>query len=212
MIAHGGTLHGRQSLNPARRREPLSYYTTSGPIGQVFATGERRRVAVVGLGAGTLACYYRAGQEWTFYEIDPSVEQIARNPAYFTFLRDCAPDASVVLGDARLTLARATEQRYDLIVLDAYSSDSTPIHLLTREALALYRDRLAPGGLLAFHISNQYLDLKVVLAALARDAGMVSLYQDDRVISAEEAASGKNASQWMILAREQADFRRSAEG
>jgi hypothetical protein len=206
VIAHGGTLHGRQSLDPARRREPLSYYTTSGPIGQVFATGERRRVAVVGLGAGALACYYRAGQEWTFYEIDASVERIARDPAYFTFLRDCTPDASVVLGDARLTLARATEQRYDLIVLDAYSSDSTPIHLITREALALYRDRLAPGGLLAFHISNQYLDLKLVLAALARDAGMVSLYQDDRVISPDEAASGKNASQWMILAPEQADF------
>jgi hypothetical protein len=206
VIAHGGTLHGRQSLDPARRREPLSYYTQSGPIGQVFAADERQRVAVVGLGAGSLACYYRAGQEWTFYEIDPSVEGIARDPAYFTFLRDCAPDSGVVLGDARLTLAHASDRRYNLIVLDAYSSDSTPIHLITREALALYRDRLAPGGMLAFHISNQYLDLKLVLAALARDAGMVSLYQDDRVISVEDSAHGKNASQWLIIARSQADF------
>ncbi|MFL5806847.1 MAG: spermidine synthase [Roseiflexaceae bacterium] len=206
IIAHGGTLHGRQSLDPARSREPLSYYTAGGPIGQVFAAGARQRVAVVGLGAGSLACYYRPGQEWTFYEIDPSVERIARDPAYFTFLRDCAPDTSVVLGDARLALARASGSNYDLIVLDAYSSDSTPIHLLTREALALYRDRLAPGGMLAFHISNQYLDLKLVLTALARDAGMVSLYQDDRVVSLDEVARGKNASQWVIMAPERANF------
>lgn len=206
VIAHGGTMHGRQSVDPARAREPLSYYTTSGPIGQVFALGPRQRVAVVGLGAGALACYAQPGQEWVFYEIDPSVEEIARNPAYFTYLSNCTPDAKVVLGDARLTLADAQDQQYDLIVLDAYSSDSTPVHLITREALALYRERLAPGGILAFHISNEYLDLKLVLTALAHDAGMASLYQDNRQISPEEAANGKNASQWLIMANEQADF------
>jgi hypothetical protein len=210
VIAHGGTLHGRQSLDPARAHEPLSYYTASGPIGQVMvaSTGahERRRVAVIGLGAGSMACYSRPGQSWTFYEIDPSVERIAREPAYFTFLRDCAPEADVVLGDARLALVHAADQGYDLMVLDAYSSDSTPVHLITREALALYRAKLAPGGVLAFHISNQYLDLKPVLGALARDAGLVALFQDDIVLDPEEAARGKSASQWAIMARDRADF------
>jgi SAM-dependent methyltransferase len=210
VIAHGGTLHGRQALDPARAREPLSYYYASGPIGQVFAgtqgTRERPRVAVIGLGAGSLACYKRPGQEWTFYEIDPSVERIARDPAYFTFLRDCAPEAPVVLGDARLSLVRAPDGAYDLIVLDAYSSDSTPVHLITREALALYRAKLAPGGLLAFHVSNQYLDLKPVLGALAEDAGLAALFQDDLAIAPDEQARGKSASQWVLLARDQADF------
>jgi hypothetical protein len=210
VIAHGGTLHGRQSLDPARAREPLSYYAGSGPIGQVIAASsgahERRRVAVIGLGAGSLACYSRPDQTWTFYEIDPSVEWIARNPAYFTFLRDCAPTAKVELGDARLALVHAADQSYDLMVLDAYSSDSTPIHLITREALALYRTKLAPGGVLAFHISNQYLDLKPVLGDLARDAGLIALFQDDLVLDPDEAARGKSASQWVIMARDQADF------
>jgi hypothetical protein len=208
VIAHGGTLHGRQALDPARKREPLSYYYANGPIGQVFAAddGARGRVAVIGLGAGSLACYSRPGQAWTLYEIDPSVERIARDPAYFTFLRDCAPNAGVVLGDARLSLVHAADQGYDLMVLDAYSSDSTPVHLITREALALYRAKLAPGGLLAFHISNQYLDLKPVLADLARDAGMVARSQDDLVLDPADAARGKSASQWVIMARDSADF------
>jgi hypothetical protein len=210
MIAHGGTLHGRQSLDPRRSREPLSYYEASGPIGQVVAASsgahERRRVAVIGLGAGSLACYSRPSQAWAFYEIDPSVERIARDPTYFTFLRDCAPGAGVVLGDARLSLAHAADQGYDLMVLDAYSSDSTPIHLITREALALYRAKLAPGGVLAFHISNQYLDLKPVLGDLARDAGLIALFQDDLVIGPDDAARGKSASQWVIMARDHADF------
>jgi hypothetical protein len=210
VIAHGGTLHGRQNLDPARAREPLSYYAASGPIGQVMAASssahERRRVAVIGLGAGSLACYSRPDQTWIFYEIDPSVEWIARNPAYFTFLRDCAPTAKVELGDARLALVHAADQSYDLMVLDAYSSDSTPIHLITREALALYRAKLAPGGVLAFHISNQYLDLKPVLGDLARDAGLIALFQDDLVLDPDEAARGKSASQWVIMARDQAHF------
>jgi hypothetical protein len=210
VIAHGGTLHGRQSLDPARAREPLSYYTVSGPIGQVIAASsgahERRRVAAIGLGAGSLACYSRPGQVWTFYEIDPSVERIARDPAYFTFLRDCAPAAQIVLGDARLALVHAADESYDLMVLDAYSSDSTPVHLITREALALYRAKLAPGGVLAFHVSNQYLDLKPVLGDLARDADLIALSQDDLVLDPGEAARGKSASQWVIMARDHADF------
>jgi hypothetical protein len=163
-------------------------------------------VAVVGLGAGSLACYHKSGQQWTFYEIDPSVERIARDPRYFTLLRDCAPDAGLVLGDARLSLAHAPAQGYDLLILDAYSSDSIPIHLITREALALYLDKLAPGGVLAFHVSNQYLDLKPVLGDLAHDAGLVAMSQDDLAISPDDLARGKSASQWVMMARDRDAF------
>ncbi len=210
MIAHGGTLHGKQSLDPARNREPISYYYANGPAGQLFAasigTRPEDRVAVVGLGAGSLACYQQPGQQWTFYEIDPVVERIARDERYFTFLRDCAPNAPVVLGDARLSLAGAPDGGYTLLFLDAYSSDSTPIHLITREALALYLAKLAPDGVLAFHISNQYLDLRPVLGDLAQDAGLVCLSQDDLMLSEEESRLGKSASQWVVMARDRADL------
>ena len=205
-LVHGHTLHGAQSLEPARRREPLAYYHPSGPIGQVFAAlGDPPAVAVVGLGAGALACYARPGEAWDLYEIDPLVERIARDPEYFTYLRDCLPEARVILGDARLSLSRAA-RRYDLIVLDAYSSDAIPVHLLTREALGLYLDRLAPAGVLAFHISNQHLDLEPVLADLARDAGLVALLQVDTHVTPAERAGGKLPSRWAVMARRPADL------
>jgi len=139
------------------------------------------------------------------YEIDPLVERIARDPEYFTYLRDCLPEARVILGDARLSLSRAA-RRYDLIVLDAYSSDAIPVHLLTREALGLYLDRLAPAGVLAFHISNQHLDLEPVLADLARDAGLVALLQVDTHVTPAERAGGKLPSRWAVMARRPADL------
>ncbi|HWQ12588.1 MAG TPA: fused MFS/spermidine synthase [Roseiflexaceae bacterium] len=208
VLAHGPTLHGMQSLDPQRRLTPLSYYAPGGPAGQLFAHlgPSRRRVAVVGLGVGSLACYRRPGQAWTFYEIDPAVERIARDARFFTFLRDCGADMPVVLGDARLMLAGAPDGAYDLIVLDAYTSDAVPVHLITREALALYLRKLAPGGVLAFHISNQFFDLRPLLAGLAQDAGLAALAQDDVVVSAEEAARGRRASQWALLARAPKDL------
>ena len=149
LLIHGSTLHGVQSIAAGQRRVPLGYYARSGPVAALFgALGDRRTehaVAVLGLGAGALACYAAPGEVWDFYEIDPLVERIAREPAYFTYLRDCVPGARVILGDARLSLAKAT-RRYGLIVLDVYSSDAIPVHLLTREALRLYLDRLAPGA------------------------------------------------------------------
>ena len=210
VLAHGGTRHGMQSLDPARRDMPLTYYYPNGPIGQFFEARvdqqPQARVALVGLGAGSLACYKQPGQQWTFYEIDASVVHIARTPEYFSYLRDCAPDAGMVLGDARLSLADAPDRGYDLIVLDAYSSDSIPVHLITREALALYRAKLAPGGVLAFHISNIYLDLKPVLGNLAADAGLAALARDDLSPSPSDAARGKSASQWVLMARDSSDF------
>ena len=134
------------------------------------------------------------------------MERIARDPRYFAFLTRCAPEAKVVLGDARLSLADASPGTYDIIVLDAYSSDAIPMHLITREALALYLDKLNEGGLLAFHISNRYFDLKPVLANLTRNAGLVALAQKDIQISLEEKQRGKSPSEWVVVARHPSDL------
>jgi spermidine synthase len=207
-LSHGTTIHGVQSLDPKRAREPLSYYYPTGPIGQVFARlGERLgEVAVIGLGAGSLGCYAESGRHFTFYEIDPLVEVIARNPAYFTFLRDCSPSARVVIGDARLKIRDAPPHRYDLVVADAFSSDTVPVHLVTREAIELYLAKLADHGLLAFNISNRYLDLRPVLGAIARNAGLACLIRDDSNLDSREQRLGKAASVWVLMARTQADF------
>ncbi len=129
--------------------------------------GEHARIDVVGLGTGTLACYARPGQHWTFYEIDPLVAGIARDPEQFTFLSRCLPNAPVLIGDARLTLEQGRPATSDMLVVDAFSSDSIPMHLLTLEAFETYRRKLSPDGLLLVHISNRHLDLKPVVAAAA---------------------------------------------
>jgi hypothetical protein len=207
VLVHGVTIHGRQSLDPARSREPLAYYEGEGPVGDVFATGPAvQTVGVIGLGAGELSTYARAGQQWTFFEIDPVVVAWANDARLFTFLRDAAVRPRIVLGDARLTIAREPDAKFDLLVVDAYSSDAIPIHLMTREALALYRRKLAPGGRLVFHISNRRFDLEPVFAALAREAGLLSLTRDDSRVSAEETAAGKSPSVWLVMAPEAASL------
>src|SRR5439155_25787062 len=134
-LVHGNTVHGQQRFGPGERRVGRTYYHASGPMAQVFQMlakrGDRRPVAVVGLGAGSLAVYGQPGQELTFYEIDPVVIRIATDPALFTFLQDSPAKIDMVPGDARLTLAKAPDQRYGLIVIDAFSSDAIPVHLLT---------------------------------------------------------------------------------
>lgn len=209
LLIHGNTLHGQQSLDPARRAEPLTYYHRTGPIGQILATfsaDPHKKIAAVGLGAGSLAAYAAPRQAWTYFEIDPVVERLARDVRYFTFLRDSPADLRVVLGDARLTLAAAPAGAFDLIVLDAFSSDAIPVHLVTREALALYQSKLAPGGLIVCHISNLHLDLEPVFSHLARDAQLACLVRDDTVVSAAESALGKAPSVWLVLARTAADL------
>jgi SAM-dependent methyltransferase len=215
-LVHGTTIHGQQSLDPARSRQPLTYYHRTGPIGQVldaFAAGPARPdVAVVGLGAGTLASYATADQHWTFYEIDPAVVRIARDPRHFTYLKDCrARTCDVILGDARLRLQEAPESGHGLIILDAFSSDAIPVHLLTREALRIYRDKLADGGVIAFHISNRHIDLAPVLDALARDAGLVARVRSDLDLSPEQVADGKLPSVWVVIAARGADLGALAE-
>jgi hypothetical protein len=205
MLVHGNTVHGQQSLDPTRSREPLTYYHRTGPIGKLIALlqGDERlqRVAVIGLGAGALACYPEKGVHWDFYEIDSAVVYLACDSGLFTFWSQCPAELELILGDARLTLqARSAEQeRYGLLVVDAFSSDAIPVHLLTREALAVYRNQLTDDGLIAFNISNRYLDLEPVLANLARDAGLVCLSQQDTRLTDAERAQGKAPSHWVVL-------------
>lgn len=209
-LVNGTTLHGAQSTDPARRLDPLTYYNRRGPVGDVFTRlagpAISPEVGVIGLGVGSMACYGRPGQRWTFYEIDPAVERIARDPRLFTFLRDCPPGAEVVLGDARLSLARASSPTYGLIVVDAFNSDSIPVHLITREALALYLDRLAEGGVIMVNITNRYLDLRGVMGDLAGDAGLAAIVRDDLGTGEAARTAAESGSMWVVMARDRADL------
>ena len=188
LLFNGTTIHGAERINGGadsalpQRPEPLTYYYRGGPLSEVIEAARGRRgnidVAVVGLGAGSLACYNRPGDHWTFFEIDREVVRIARDRRYFHFLSACAPDADIVLGDARLTLLSSL-QRYDLIVLDAFSSDAIPIHLLTREAFAGYRTRLAPHGMIAVHVSNRHMELASVVAAVGAADALLAYEKQD---------------------------------
>ena len=208
VLVHGTTIHGAERVDATRRREPLTYYLRDGPLGQLFAALKRdppRTVGAVGLGVGTVACYRRSGQRWTFYEIDPLVEQIARDARYFHYLEDCAPAAEVVLGDARRSLQQAPSGHYDLLILDAFSSDAIPIHLMTREALALYLDKLSPRGVIAFHVSNRSLDLAPIVADLAAAAGVLAWRQSYQPPRGSESTY-RTPSTWIAIAREARDL------
>ncbi len=208
-LLHGTTLHGKQIHDPSGQLAPLTYFHPSGPIGQVFSTlapSRLQRVGVLGLGIGTLAAYAQPGQQWTFYEIDPTVAQLARDRRFFTFLSDAKVKPTVVLGDGRLALQQTADQTYDLLIMDAFSSDAIPVHLVTREAVQLYLSKLAAGGLLAVNISNRYINLEPVLAALAQEMGLVGLQQRDQEVSVGDRAAGKLPSHWVLLARHQQDF------
>lgn len=200
-LKHGTTLHGAQYMAPDQRLRLVGYYHPQGPVGQVLrligGSARTAEVAIVGLGSGTLACYGHPGEHWRFYEIDPAVERIARNDRFFTYLANCPAD--VVLGDARLSLAREPDHRFGVIVLDAFTSDAIPIHLLTREALALDLEKLAPDGLLLIHISNRYFDLTGPLARAAASLGVTAVHRDDD--DEVEKGDWKSASHWVVFAR-----------
>lgn len=204
LLFHGKTVHGIQSLDPAKSREPLGYYFREGSPGDVFA-GVAGPVAAVGLGVGAVAAYGQPGQEFIFYEIDPVVTRLASDVRHFSYLADSPARIAVVAGDARLMLGKAPDGHYGLILLDAYSSDSIPVHLLTREAIRLYLSKLAPGGRIAMHISNLHMDLRPVVASLGRDAGLACVFREDDV-TAEEMAEGKASSRWVIIARDKAEL------
>jgi SAM-dependent methyltransferase len=171
-LTNGTINHGEQFLDPKRRRQPTTYYGPDSGVGLAIREAQARgpaRVGVIGLGTGTLACYGRAQDWFRFYDINPQVVQVANSQ--FTFLRDCPAAHDVVLGDARLSLEREPSQQFDVLAVDAFAGDSIPIHLLTQEAFALYFRHLKPGGVLAVHVSNLYLDLTPVVALSAQSVG-----------------------------------------
>ncbi len=201
-LFHGTTKHGAQRLSATHKTIPLTYYSQQGPMGQLFKEFETDNsswvIGSVGLGAGALACYAKPAQQWTFYEIDPLVVEIARNTQYFHYLDLCAKDSSMKIGDARLSLQAEPEQKFDLLILDAFSSDSVPIHLLTQEAMQLYFDKLKPNGILAFHITNRHLDIKKVIANHAQQLKLAALIQE---FKPQKPLPLVTATDWVVVAK-----------
>jgi len=213
VLLHGTTIHGAQKFQnddgkPVEGRpEPISYYQKDGGIGQaVAAIRERKggplRAAAIGLGSGTLACVGQPGEDWKFFEIDQSMVDTARDPKYFTYVQKCEPDMKPVMGDARLTFAREPDGVYDLIVVDAYSSDAIPIHLATEEAMAIYKSKLAPHGAVLMHVSNRHLELASVVVGIADANDMKSwVYNEDSGRDGEYIF----ATNVVVSARDEAD-------
>ncbi len=176
LYSNGTTIHGAQRLSDiGQRPTPLLYYHPNGPLAQVLATETAARaksIGVVGLGVGAMACYIRPGQDWHFYEIDQKVVDIAQDPSLFDFMPRCGQGTQLHLGDARIVLQGQTDLRFDILVIDAYSSDAIPVHLATLEAVQLYMDRLNKDGILLFHISNRFYDLTLPLSGLAQEMGL----------------------------------------
>jgi hypothetical protein len=205
LMQHGNTIHGAQIRSQRDHPTPLAYYNVATPIGQAFTrlSGSATHVGIVGLGAGGVACHAQPGQSFTYYEIDPIVVEMATDTDHFTFLSSCTPDAQIMLGDARITLEQAAQKQYDLLLLDAFSSDAIPVHLLTREAMQLYLSRLSDDGVLVFHISNRHIDLVPVLARVAAAEQAVMRHQF-YVPTPEEAAQGVQPTNVMIFAKSDA--------
>lgn len=185
VMHHGTTNHGEQLRQAALRCEPVGYYNKSGPFGQLFkaydASSEHWNIGIIGLGGGAMSAYAKQHQHWTFYELNPAVIDIATNLDYFSYLHDCAHQYQIRAGDARLVLDREKMPQYDLLIVDAFSSDSIPMHLMTKEAVQLYLDNIKPGGLLAFHITNRHLDLKKVVSAHAKEFGLANAIDEFRL-------------------------------
>lgn len=200
VYANGTTIHGYQDLSQdGARPVPLSYYHPESPMAEVLTTSqgiETASIGLVGLGVGSLSCYATPGQSWEFYEIDDMVDRVARAPELFSFMSDCAPGSKTHLGDARIVLAQQ-DLTFDVIVLDAYSSDSIPVHLITVEAVQLYLERLSSEGQLVFHISNRYYDLSLPLARIARDLGLAATIRIDR--AEDLTRKGAEGSLVMVL-------------
>lgn len=207
LYSNGTTVHGAQPLAhlAAARPQPTSYYHPVAPMGQILSSGTgrtARSVGIVGLGVGALACYAQPGQDWHFYEIDAMVDRVARDTSLFTYLSACTPDAPTHLGDARVVLQDQADMRFDILVIDAYSSDAVPVHLTTDEAIGLYLDRLTPEGVLVFHISNRYYDIGLPLVRSAEARGLHMWRQ----MTGPEASDdpGYRASDVALIARDPA--------
>lgn len=215
LFIHGTTTHGLQSKDPKYSKIPMAYYYEESPNGELLkykdAIQGNQQLAIIGLGVGTMACYQKKGREFDFYEIDPLVIEIAENPKFFTYLSDCGSPYKIISGDARITLAKAKDQSYDFMLIDAYHSDNIPIHLITKEAVGLYLKKLKTDGILGFHISNRYMDLKPILKNLADHYGLVSYFKktdalcednsDFVIYATETVAFVKNSTQKAYLTK-----------
>ena len=214
VLMHGTTIHGAQKFQNddgtpiTGRPEPISYYHKDGGIGRaITAIRERKgaplRVAVIGLGSGTLTCASQPGENWKFFEIDQSMVDTASDPKYFTYIKSCEPGLKPVMGDARLTFAREPDGIYDMIIVDAYSSDAIPIHLATQEAMKIYKDKLSPQGVVLMHVSNRHLELASVVVGIADANGMKSwVYNEDSGRDGEYIF----ATNVVVSARDEADI------
>jgi len=203
-LMHGVIMHGEQYRSPARRREPTTYYGATSGISRALKSfdGSPLQVGVVGLGTGTLAAFGRAGDVYRFYEINPQVVAVAESE--FTFLADSGAKIEHVLGDARLSMEREAAQGYDVLAIDAFSSDSIPVHLITREALAVYLRHVKPGGVIAFHVTNRFLDLAPVVQRIADAHGLhAALISDDT-----EEGSDLARTDWVLVTRDKARLER----
>jgi spermidine synthase len=210
LFFHGSTLHGQQALDPQKRKEPLAYFSKESPIAEVFSISRSNiqnfhRVGIVGLGAGTLATYSIKGESWIYYEIDPSVVKIARDSGYFTFLRDSAAfdTSEFVIGDARLMLKNSLSEKFDLLVLDAFSSDSIPVHLITTEALQLYWEKLQPNGVLVFNVSSRYFQFGPLLAALAEETSAKAFIREHDLTEEVVERDGTAPSSWVVMIKKE---------
>lgn len=213
-LAHGTTLHGTQITAAEQSRTATSYYGPNSGVGLAFERaselyGPDASLGVVGLGTGTLACYRRPGQQWMFFEIDPAMVDIAQDNSRFTFLSQCAPDAPILVGDARLKLQDVPRESFDLLAIDAFSSDAIPLHLLTREAFDVYDSAVQPDGIVLVHISNRFIDLEPVLLALTERAGWHARLRRDEPDTADQALS-RTGSIWVAMARSEAPLERLA--
>jgi SAM-dependent methyltransferase len=195
-LVHGAILHGEQWLSEKYRRSATTYYKTTSGIGRVLLAFEGKpiKVGVIGLGAGSIAVYGDADDTYRFYDIDPAVEEVAYK--WFTYLTDCPCRTEVVLGDARLSLEREPPQNFDVLAVDAFAGDSIPVHLITVEAFTEYLRHMKPGGVIVFHVSNRFLDLKPVLLAIAEKHGLESAYLH------ESGENGGTTSDWVALSRD----------
>ena len=209
IYSNGTTVHGAEWLDDfGKRPRPLYYYHKNGPLARIVVARQAqgaRTIGIVGLGVGAMSCYSQPGEDWHFYEIDRKVVDIAFNPALFGFMTECGADAAIHLGDARIVLQKQTDLRYDVLIIDAYSSDAVPVHLATVEALDLYRNRLKPGGVLVFHISNRFYDLSRPLSAAAQALGLAGRVQM-HLPDAAGIKDGDTATTAMILAASEADL------
>ncbi|MEQ1509831.1 MAG: hypothetical protein ABL909_05445 [Sphingopyxis sp.] len=206
-LSHGTTLHGTQLLGAGLSRTRTSYYGPTSGVGLAFDRANRlygnaARIGVVGLGTGTLSCYRQPGQDWTFYEIDPAMEQLARSTGRFTYLSQCAPDSPIIIGDARLKLQDRAPASLDLLAVDAFSSDAIPIHLLTREAFGVYGRAVHPNGVVLVHISNRFVNLEPVLKALVTEDGWHAMLRYD-MPDAQDYALARTGSIWVAMSRSQ---------